>query len=80
MNLRSAVSAMRFNWKRVLVKEYNTTFVLFGLLVCLYVWTQYSVQGAAALPSRGAFFAGALAWAMLYLAVRALKKGGYVRE
>jgi protein-S-isoprenylcysteine O-methyltransferase Ste14 len=80
MNFRSAVSAMRFNWKRVLLKEYNTTFVLFGLLACLYVWSQYSVQGAAALPSRGVFFAGALAWAMLYLAVRALKKGGYVRE
>ena len=77
---RSSVSAMRFNWKRVLLKEYNTTFVLFGLLVCLYVWSQYSVQGAAALPSRGAFFAGMLAWAMLYLVVRALKKGGYVRE
>jgi protein-S-isoprenylcysteine O-methyltransferase Ste14 len=77
---RRSVSAMRFNWKRVLIKEYNTTFILVGLLVCLYIWTQYSVQGAGALPSRSAFLAGVLAWAMLYLTVRGLKKSGYVRE
>ncbi len=77
---RSSVSGMHFNWKRVLLKEYNTTFILVALMVCLYIWTQYSVQGASALPSPSVFLAGVLAWALLYLTVRSLKKSGYVRE
>lgn len=77
---RSAVSGMRFNWKRVLVKEYNTTFILLGALFCLRVWSEYSVLGTGALPSRTSLIAGAVAWAASYLAVRALKKSGYVRD
>lgn len=77
---RGAVSGMRFNWKRVLVKEYNTTFVLLGTLYGLRVWAEWSVLGAGALPSRTSVIAAAVSWAVLYLTVRALKKSGYVRD
>lgn len=77
---RRSIDGMRFNWQRVLVKEYSTTFILLGALVCLRVWSEYSVIGASALPSRNAFIVGVVAWAALYLAVRALKKSGYVRD
>jgi len=77
---RRAVFGMRFNWKRVLVKEYNTTFILLGALYCLRVWAEWSVLGAGALPSHTSIIAGAVAWAALYLGVRALKKSGYVRD
>ena len=70
---RGSVAGMRFNRKRVLAKEYNTTFILFGALLCLRWWSEYGVVGASALPSRSSFMAGIVAWATLYLGVRALK-------
>jgi protein-S-isoprenylcysteine O-methyltransferase Ste14 len=78
--LRHAVGGMRFNWQRVLVKEYNTTFILFGALICLRLWGEYAALGETALPSRTAFAAGVAVWCVLYLGVRALKKTGYVTD
>ena len=77
---RQSVAGMRFNWQRVLVKEYNTTFILVGALICLRLWGEYVVLGESALPSRNTFIAGLVAWCVLYVGVRALKKSGYVRD
>ena len=65
---------MRFNWQRVLVSRYSTTFILLAALLCLRVWSEYSVIGASVLPLRNTVIVGVAAWAALYLAVRALKK------
>ena len=77
---RGSVAGMRFNWKRVLVKEYNTTFLLFGALLCLWLWSEYCVVGASALPSLSRFMAGAVLWVALYLGVRTLKKSDYIAD
>ena len=76
---RIAVAGMRFNWRRVLVKEYNTIFILIGVLACLEVWSDYIAVGGDTLPSTELALFGAFAWLASYLAVRALKKSGYVR-
>ena len=77
---RTAVAGMRFNWRRVLVKEYTTIFILVGAFFCLWEWGEYSERGASALPSAEALMAGAFAWFGSYLAVRALKKSSLVRD
>jgi protein-S-isoprenylcysteine O-methyltransferase Ste14 len=77
---RNSVAGMRFNWRRVLVKEYNTTFILVGALVFLRLWSEHSIVGSGALPSPGSLFAGIAVWAGLYLAVRALKKSDYITD
>lgn len=76
----AAVAGMRFNWRRVLVKEYTTIFILFGAFFCLWEWSEYSERGAGALPSTHALLAGVIAWIASYLAVRALKKSSLVRD
>jgi protein-S-isoprenylcysteine O-methyltransferase Ste14 len=75
----ASVKPMRFNWQRVLVKEYNTTFVLVVALVGLALWSDYQVLGQSALPEPLPLAAGFFVWAGLYLAVRAAKKSGYLR-
>ena len=75
-----AVAGFPFNWRRVIVKEYNTTFVLCATLTCLYFWSEYSVVGSAALPSKVSAAGAAAVWAVLYLAVRAAKKTGYLQD
>jgi protein-S-isoprenylcysteine O-methyltransferase Ste14 len=77
--LVASVRPMRFNWQRVLVKEYNTTFALMAALVGLSMWSDFRVLGPGALPQRGAIVVGALLWAGLYFAVRTAKKSGYLR-
>jgi protein-S-isoprenylcysteine O-methyltransferase Ste14 len=76
---RRSVGDMRFNWKRVLVKEYNTTFVLAAALLCFERWGKFSIDGPAALPSVATLTAVVLLWLGLYLLVRTLKKSGYVK-
>ena len=76
----AAVAGMRFNWRRVLVKEYTTIFILIGAFFCLWEWSEYSERGASALPSATALLVGATAWFASYLAVRALKKSSLVRD
>jgi protein-S-isoprenylcysteine O-methyltransferase Ste14 len=76
----AAVAGMRFNWRRVLVKEYTTIFILIGAFFCLWEWSEYSERGAGALPSTGSILTGALVWIAAYLAVRALKKSSVVRD
>lgn len=76
---RIAVAGQRFNWRRVLVKEYTTIFILLGVLVCLEVWSDYIAMGAITLPSTELVLLGVFAWIASYIAVRALKKSGYVK-
>ncbi|MGB5834142.1 MAG: isoprenylcysteine carboxylmethyltransferase family protein [Thiohalocapsa sp.] len=37
--LRESLAPMRFNWKRVLVKEYNTIFAVLTALLVIQTWT-----------------------------------------
>ncbi|GAA4323253.1 hypothetical protein GCM10023144_03970 [Pigmentiphaga soli] len=76
---RRAVEGMRFNWKRVLVKEYNTVFLLALALAGVMLWSAYRISGPGALPPAGDLAAGLAVWLALYVAVRSLKKMGYVR-
>lgn len=75
---RRSIAGIAFNWRRVLVKEYNTIFVATIALIGLKLWSDYQVVGTVALPRADYLAAGAGAWLLLYLAVRSLKKWGYV--
>lgn len=76
---RAAVAGMRFNWRRVLVKEYNTVFVVLLTLVAVKLWADYQVLGSPALPAPRSMALAFLAWLGGYLAVRTAKKTGYVK-
>ena len=78
MGFASSSAGVRFDWRRVLVKEYGTIFVLVAAFACLRIWSEYAVLGADALPSRSHFVVGALTWIALYLGTRALKKRRYI--
>lgn len=75
---RDSVAGMRFNWRRVLVKEYNTLFVVPFALGLVKLWSDYQVQGASVLPSAHALGTAVALWLAAYLVVRFLKKSGLV--
>jgi protein-S-isoprenylcysteine O-methyltransferase Ste14 len=75
-----SLEGMRFNWRRVLVKEYNTALLLVLALAVLQIWRQYRMGGAGALPETGILGAALLAWGAVYLLARWLKKSGLVRD
>jgi hypothetical protein len=70
---------MRFNWRRVLVKEYNTVFVLVLALAVLKLWSEYLTLGQASQPPAGVLAVGFAAWLASYVFVRSLKKTGAVQ-
>ena len=72
-------AGMHFHWGRVLVKEYNTTFLLLAALIGLHLWTEYALEGKGALPAAKPAAAAIGLWVLLYLGVRGLKKSGLVR-
>lgn len=74
-----SLQGMRFNWKRVLVKEYNTVFILVLALAALMLWNRYSLAGPEALPATRVLATAVAGWLILYAVVRTLKKGGYVK-
>jgi len=74
-----SVEGMRFNWKRVLVKEFNTIFIVVVALACLEVLSEFSVNGTSGLPPTQYLIAGAFVWLSLYLLVRTLKKTGRLK-
>jgi protein-S-isoprenylcysteine O-methyltransferase Ste14 len=76
---RAAIAGMRFNWRRVLVKEYNTIFVVLLALVAVKLWSDYEVRGEAVLPSTLSLVLGLGVWFAAYVLVRAMKKSGYVK-
>ena len=75
-----SIAGMRFNWKRVLVKEYNTSFTLIAAMLALHLWARYCADGEGSLPATSTLIGFAVIWVGLYLGVRALKKSGFVRE
>jgi protein-S-isoprenylcysteine O-methyltransferase Ste14 len=74
-----SVEGMRFNWRRVAVKEYNTLFVSMALLVGLKVWSDYRAGDACDFCRPEYLAVATVAWLVLYLIVRALKKKGYLK-
>jgi protein-S-isoprenylcysteine O-methyltransferase Ste14 len=76
---RESTRDMRFHWQRVLVKEYNTLFLLGLAIPALWAWSEYRIGGADAVPPSPAMGAALAAWLACYLGVRALKKSGRVR-
>jgi protein-S-isoprenylcysteine O-methyltransferase Ste14 len=76
---RAAIAGMRFNWRRVLVKEYNTIFVVLLALVAVKLWSDYEVRGEGVLPSTLSLVVGLCVWFAAYVLVRAMKKSGYVK-
>jgi protein-S-isoprenylcysteine O-methyltransferase Ste14 len=76
---RASIAGMRFNWRRVLVKEYNTIFVVLLALVAVKLWSDYEVRGEGVLPSTLSLGLGLGVWFAAYVLVRAMKKSGYVK-
>jgi protein-S-isoprenylcysteine O-methyltransferase Ste14 len=74
-----SIANMEFNWRRMLVKEYNTLFVAALALVVVKIWSDYQVQGATALPPRSALSFAFAVWLSSYILVRSLKKSGFIR-
>lgn len=71
---RGSVQDMRFNWRGVLVKDYNTMFLATLLLAGLVLWDDFLIQGAKALPAVAHMLMFVAAWIALYLLVWRLKK------
>lgn len=76
---RASIAGMRFSWRRVMVKEYNTIFVVLLALAAVKLWSDYQVRGRAVLPSFGALAVGLCLWLAAYVVVRTMKKSGYVK-
>jgi protein-S-isoprenylcysteine O-methyltransferase Ste14 len=72
--LRSSVADMRFNWRRVLNKDYNTIFLSALLVAGLVLWDDFVIEGATALPARARVLMFLVPWAALYFVVWRLKK------
>jgi protein-S-isoprenylcysteine O-methyltransferase Ste14 len=76
---RTSIAGMRFSWRRVLVKEYNTIFVVLLALAAVKLWSDYQVRGLAVLPSARASVVVLCFWVGAYGLVRMMKKRGYVK-
>jgi protein-S-isoprenylcysteine O-methyltransferase Ste14 len=74
-----SIANMEFNWRRVLVKEYNTLFVVALALVVVKIFSDYQVQGATALPRASTLWVAFALWLSSYVFVRFLKKSGRVK-
>lgn len=76
---RASIAEMQFNWRRVLVKEYNTIFVVLLILPAVKIWCDYRISGPTTLPPEPMLMTVFGCWLVAYLAVRMLKKRGYLR-
>jgi protein-S-isoprenylcysteine O-methyltransferase Ste14 len=74
----ASIEDMQFSWGRVLVKEYNTFFLVVLAIVAFKLWADYSVVGGEALPPSTALSTAFVTWLLLYVLVRMLKKRGHV--
>ena len=75
--LGATLAAGGFNWRRVLVKEYNTTCVWIGAAVLLVATHVYREEGLSEVAN--GFAAAIAAVVLVYLGVRYIKKSGRVR-
>ena len=71
---RSSVADMRFNWRRVLAKDYSTIFLSVLLLAGLVRGDDLVIQGATALPPLTHVLVFLVPWMALYFVVWRLKK------
>jgi protein-S-isoprenylcysteine O-methyltransferase Ste14 len=71
--LRESLARMRFNWQRVLVKEYNTLFAVLGALLLTQAWTHLG-EGAMSDARWAWLMVGSGLLIAAYLLVRGLKK------
>ena len=76
---KKSVEGMRFNWQRVVVKEYNTLFISVALTVGLKVWSDYRAGDPCSACQPQYLAVAAVAWLVLYFIVRGLKKSGYLK-
>ena len=49
-NFSQSIEEMEFSWKRVITKEYNTTFAWLTLALLLQMWESYRFHGEDSLP------------------------------
>ena len=75
----ATLEGMRFNWGRVLVKEYNTILVLVLSLGLLWLWRRYVLVGMEAVPPAPVLAASFAGWSAVYIFTRWLKKSGTVK-
>lgn len=73
---RQAISGMRFNWRRLLHKEYNTLFLALLQIPALCYLDDYLLEGEQALPAREHWVPYVLLWVVLYAVVWIAKKTG----
>jgi protein-S-isoprenylcysteine O-methyltransferase Ste14 len=71
---RRSMAGMRFNWRRLIVKEYNTIFGAVAAVTALSVWDDYRIVGEQALPSPRLVLTLAIPWLAGYVVVWGLKK------
>lgn len=69
-------SQLTFNWTRVVIKEYNTMFVVVLALALATFWSGYQVQGMAVVPDSQTLGIAFAIWLGAYIFVRHLKKSG----
>lgn len=75
--LRSTVRSMPFRWKRLVRKEYGTTFAWLTAFLALIAWERVTAVGrAAADPTLRVLVALWIGFGVLYLTARLLKKTG----
>ena len=72
--LLDTLGSMRFNWRRVLVKDYNQIFLSVLFLAGLVFWDDYVNSGADTLPPLVHVLVFVVPWIALYLLVYVLKK------
>jgi protein-S-isoprenylcysteine O-methyltransferase Ste14 len=75
--LRTTLGEMEFDWRRLVRKEYGSTFAGASCILALLIWDEYARHGLAG--ARGALAAVLWVWVPLtiaYLIARYLKKTG----
>ena len=71
---RQSTEGMRFNWRRVLVKDYNTIFIAIAAVLVLSFWDDYRILGEQELPGSELALMVTVPYLLLYFLVWRLKK------
>jgi len=77
---RQSIEGMRFNWRRLAIREYGTMFGLAIAFIGISALTLYQALGDEAWPDIRALLWWLLPVTAAYLAVRFLKKSGRLTE
>ncbi len=76
--IRQTLAELDFNWKRVLVKEYNTIFAVLAILLVIQTWTRVT-EGQMSQGSWNWVIASGCVLFGAYVAIRTLKKKRVIR-